>query len=85
MKPNWNITRKEPYTKIGIGRLKCIRCGKPAIFQWQICSDNNNFRSVCASCDIALNEVVLSFFQHPRKEELIAKYKLTARGRALKG
>lgn len=75
MKPSmWKIKRKEPYTSKGIARLKCIRCDKPASFQWQICSDGNNYRPICGPCDIELNEVVLKFFKHPETDELISRY-----------
>jgi hypothetical protein len=70
----WNITRREPYTELGIRRLRCIRCGAPAAFQWQICSDGNNHRPVCASCDVDLNEIVLRWFGHPRADELLNAY-----------
>ena len=50
-----------PFTTIGIRRIKCIRCGKKASQQWQICSDDNQFRPICIPCDIALNQLVLRF------------------------
>jgi 5-methylcytosine-specific restriction endonuclease McrA len=53
---------------------KCIRCGQKAGFQWQICSDGNNYRPLCIDCDIELNETVLLFMGHPRARELSAKY-----------
>ncbi len=69
------MSRKKPYTEIGIRRLKCFRCQQPAIFQWQICSDKNTFRPICLSCDIALNEMVLKFMGFENWEEKIQKYK----------
>jgi len=53
--------RLKPYTKIGIKRMKCFRCGNKAIFQWQICSDGNQYRPICSECDIELNEMVLKW------------------------
>ena len=73
----WMIKRKKPYTQIGIERLSCIRCGEPAQYQWQICSDGNNYRPICGACDIALNKTVLKFMRHPHYNQLIADYEAT--------
>lgn len=73
-KSPWQTKRKQPYTEIGIGRLKCIRCGDPADFQWQICSDGNNYRPICLECDIKLNRVVLKFMRHPHYGQLADEY-----------
>lgn len=70
----WDQRRKQPYTEIGIRRCKCIRCGKPARFQWQICSDGNYWRPICAACDVALNRLVLEFMRHPRGQLLMCRY-----------
>lgn len=67
--------RSSPYTQIGIGRLPCARCGKPATQQWQICSDNRLFRPICDECDIALNELVLKFMNDPDAKEKMEKYR----------
>lgn len=67
--------RKKPYTVIGIRRLKCFRCGKQAKYQWQICSDGNVYRPICEDCDIALNELVLSFMGFEDKEEKMVRYR----------
>jgi len=53
--------RTKPYTKRGITRVPCFRCGKPSTQQWQICALDNQYLGVCAECDIGMNEVVLSF------------------------
>jgi hypothetical protein len=74
MKSPWDIKRKEPYTVSGLKRLKCIRCGGKAEFQWQICSDGNNYRPLCVGCDIALNKMVLKWMCHPQAEELGNQY-----------
>lgn len=71
MKPG----RKQPYTDIGIRRLACVRCGKPARFQWQICSDGNLYRPLCAGCDIALNELVLRWIGDPDADAKISAYR----------
>ena len=70
--------RKKPYTWIGIRRLSCARCGKQAKYQWQICSDNNLWRPICAACDISLNILVLKFMRDPEWEEKIKAYKAQA-------
>lgn len=72
---SWLTKRPEPYTEKGIQRLRCIRCGAPAVHQWQVCSDGNNWRPLCLPCDIALNELVLKWFGHPRAAELHEKYR----------
>lgn len=70
----WSITRRDPYTEAGIKRLKCIRCGGRAEFQWQICSDGNNHRPICGPCDVALNLLVLQWMRHPTADELVERY-----------
>ncbi len=72
----WDIKRKKRYTEIGIQRLKCIRCGEPALYQWQICADGNNYRPICDECDIGLNEVVLRFMRHPETTKLLENYSI---------
>jgi len=54
-------TRTTPYTKIGIKRVPCIKCGKPSQQQWQICADNRVYRGVCTPCDVELNLLVLKW------------------------
>ena len=70
----WKQSRKHPYTDIGVRRLKCIRCGKPARFQWQICADKNNYRPLCVACDVALNSIVLRWMRHPEATKLVEVY-----------
>ena len=66
--------RKQPYTEAGIKRLPCIRCGEPAEYQWQICSDGNNYRPICKVCDIKLNRMVLKWMKHPHYGQLADEY-----------
>lgn len=73
---SWLTKRTEPYTAKGIRRLACIRCGEPAVHQWQICSDGNNFRPICLPCDIALNELVLQWFEHPNAAGVLDMYRI---------
>lgn len=70
----WQSIRRKPYTEIGISRLSCIRCGEHASYQWQICSDNNNYRPICTECDIKLNRLVLKFMRHPHFGQLADEY-----------
>ena len=67
--------RKEPYTNAGIKQTKCARCGKQAMFQWNICSDNNLFRPICKECDLELNEFMLKWIGFPDWEEKLNKYR----------
>jgi hypothetical protein len=67
--------RKEPYTVIGLHRLPCVKCGAPARFQWQICSDNRLFRPLCKKCDVELNEMVMRWAFGDTREEDLAAYR----------
>jgi transposase-like protein len=66
--------RRTPYTERGIRRMKCMRCGQPAVHQWQICADGNTYRPICASCDIELNEMVLRFVHDPEWQQKMIQY-----------
>ncbi len=70
--------RFTPYTAEGIKRVSCLRCGKPATHQWQICADRNAFRPICVPCDVALNRMVLEFMKFPPVEvsELMHAYRM---------
>lgn len=67
--------RLKPYTQIGIRRLKCFRCGAKAEYQWQICSDGNQYRPLCAECDIELNELVLRWIGFKETDHMMERYK----------
>lgn len=67
--------RRKPYTKLGVLRLPCYRCGGPAHHQWQICSDGNLYRPICLRCDIELNKMVLIWMGDPEWEAKIARYR----------
>ena len=71
--------RKKPYSAIGIGRVPCIRCGESSVFQWQICSDGNQFRGLCAGCDILLNKMVLRFIWPRDWKQRLTRYIAKAR------
>lgn len=71
--------RKNPYTAIGIKRCKCVRCGKRARYQWQICADGNTYRPLCAECDIELNELVLKWARFLDWESKMQEYKKAVR------
>lgn len=70
--------RKEPYTAAGIRRLKCVRCSSQARYQWEVCADGNNWRPLCASCDIELNSLVLRWMGDPQAEKKIRAYRRRA-------
>lgn len=71
----WTTRRRKPYTAAGIQRLRCIRCDEQqAVHQWQICADGNNYRPVCADCDVMLNHLVLRFMNHPKPSALMERY-----------
>lgn len=72
-------SRREPYTAIGIRRLRCVRCGGQAVHQWQVCADGNNRRPLCLDCDIALNKLVLEWARDPRAHEKVARYEAEQR------
>lgn len=67
--------RLKPYTEIGIKRKKCFRCGGQAVFQWQICSDDNQYRPICLKCDIELNGMVLKWAGFNNWEKKLNEYK----------
>lgn len=75
----WHLRRTDPYTQIGIRRCKCIRCGAPAVHQWNICSDQNFYRPMCLDCDIELNKLVLKWAGHPHAQRLGDEYERRAR------
>jgi len=66
--------RKQPYTTRGIGRVPCVRCGKPSTAQWNICALGGAFRGVCTQCDIELNALVLEFMKVPGRANIIKRY-----------
>lgn len=71
--------RTRPYTAIGIGRVTCVRCGAPAVHQWQVCADLNRYRALCLGCDIALNEIVLRWANDPHAEAKVVRYRASQR------
>lgn len=66
--------REKPYTRIGIRRLTCFRCGGLPGFQWTICANNNNFVPICRTCDVALNKLVLRWMGFKNWKVLIQNY-----------
>lgn len=66
--------RKEPYTEAGVRRLRCVRCGAGARFQWNACSDGNLWRPLCLDCDISVNRLVLEFMRDPDVDKKIDAY-----------
>lgn len=66
--------RSQPYTEAGVRRLPCVRCGAPAVHQWQVCADGRLYRPVCTACDVDLNALVLRWAGDPDAEAKIAAY-----------
>jgi hypothetical protein len=66
--------RKKPYTEEGLKRLPCIRCGRPASFQWSVCADSNLWRPLCDTCDFVFNAFVLTFTKDPDALKKLVKY-----------
>ncbi|MGA0608833.1 hypothetical protein [Caldimonas sp. KR1-144] len=64
----------EPYTEDAIRRLKCVRCGARAKFQWQCCADGNTWRPICPACDVELNALVLLWMRDPEAEAKVSDY-----------
>lgn len=71
----WVSGKEEPYTNEEVKKLRCVRCGKKADSQWQICSDGNLHRPLCCKCDILLNKCVLKFLRHPQRKKLMKAYR----------
>lgn len=67
--------RRKPYTQIGIRRVPCFRCGRPAEHQWQICADGNLWRPLCTHCDVAINDCVLRFMRDPNRKTKMRRYR----------
>lgn len=53
--------RKKPFTNGQIAKLNCVRCPRPARFQWNACADGNTWRPLCEICDIEVNVMVLRY------------------------
>jgi len=68
--------RKKPYTVGEIHELKCIRCGKQANQQWQVCADGNTYRPLCIQCDVELNDMVLKWASIPNAKAKMKKYRV---------
>lgn len=68
------LGRKKPYSDAEIRTMRCARCGRPAVHQWQVCADGNRWRPICEKCDVALNRVVLQFMGDPDCDVKVAQY-----------
>lgn len=72
--PNPPARRERRYTESQLHKCKCFRCGAPARFQWNICSDDNIWRPLCGQCDLDLNAMVLEWFGKNNWEVKLRKY-----------
>lgn len=67
--------RRKPYTATGIRRVPCARCGEPSSVSWQSCANGRWYVAICTACDLAINAMVLAFFNIPNRCELMAAYR----------
>ena len=67
--------RREPYTKEGIKKVKCFRCGAEASRQICLHSDEDVYRPTCAECDVKLHSLALRFMGFKNWKEKIKRYK----------
>lgn len=59
------VTPMKRLTVAQVKRRRCVRCTRrPGFTTWHICADGNRPRVLCASCDIALNRMVLRWAFH---------------------
>lgn len=65
----------EPYDWDSISEIKCARCGRPARFQWNICSNDGRYLGICEDCDLAVNKLLLRWFRFPNWKELFDRYR----------
>jgi len=66
-----------PYTRDGIRRRLCAKCGeRRATSSWQACANGRRHVAVCPGCDRSLNRVVLRWlFGARRAGELMSAYR----------
>lgn len=70
------VGSKNPRTVKQMARLRCYRCRhKPAVHQWNGCSNGNRYVALCLDCDWAVNEMFLAFLGVPHRELLMAAYR----------
>lgn len=72
------MSRFTPYSKAGIKRVPCTRCGQPSYASWNICADNigsrPQYRGLCVECDIGMNEVAMRYVFGRAREADIKRY-----------
>lgn len=71
-----HIGRRQPYTEIGIRRVKCgVRgCRTKGHSQWQCCANGNRWVPLCKMHDATLNRLALNYIGHPEVEALMEAY-----------
>ncbi len=67
------LGRRKPYTRIGLRRLSCVRCGDPASRQVVFPVDGL-WRPVCVKCDEELNLICLVYLGDPDIDSKIEEY-----------
>jgi hypothetical protein len=72
------VGRKQPYTQIGIRRLRCsvAGCEARAEHQWNCCANGNLWMPLCLDHDIELNRITLEWMGHPEADRLISEYEV---------
>jgi hypothetical protein len=69
--------RVRPYTRRGLRRVPCRRCGEPSVHQWSLrpCAlGTRRWYGLCLECDVILNSVVMQFLRVPDHEEILRRY-----------
>jgi len=68
--------RKTPYTRIGLKRLSCVRCGDPAARQVVFPVDGL-WKPLCVRCDEELQLIFLVYLGDPDIDSKIERYRDT--------
>jgi len=66
--------RHKLYTKIGLRRLSCVRCGDPAARQVRFSVDGL-WKPVCRQCDEELQLIFLVYLGDPDIDSKIERYR----------
>lgn len=66
--------RTKAYTDAQLYKMKCVRCDKPAEFQWSSCADDNVWRPLCGQCDLELNSLVMRWYGFSDWRKKIVRY-----------
>jgi hypothetical protein len=67
--------RAERYLADEITDVPCLRCGEPSKQQFNVCANGGHFVPLCPACDVALNELVLTWLGVENTDALMAAYR----------